>query len=120
MFDIFSLVHALCAVTYVRCSWHISHSSVDLGDLTRALFSILGESTIPQSSIGLVMFHSFFRLLLVQVKRFDILWEPIPRICANDSKTCIVSAIKNGVRNILVVYRSCLIITKQLLLDGHT
>ena len=50
MSDIFCLVHVLCAVTYVRCSWHLFHSSVDLGDLARALFPILGESIIPQSS----------------------------------------------------------------------
>ena len=50
MSDIFCLVHVLCAVTYVRCSWHIFHSSVDLGDLARALFPIIVESMIPQSS----------------------------------------------------------------------
>ena len=49
MSAIFSLVHILCNVTYVLCSWRILHSSVDLGDLTRVLFPILGESTIPKS-----------------------------------------------------------------------
>ena len=50
MSGIICLAHVLCAVLYVRCHKHLTHSSVDLGDLTHALFPILGESPIPQSS----------------------------------------------------------------------
>ena len=66
------------------------------------------------------MFHSFIRLLLVQVERFDILWDNIPIICTNDSKTLINILIENSVLNKVVVYRSRWILMNQLPLAVHT
>ena len=69
-------------------------------------------------SIG--MLNDFIFLLLVQVERFDILWEPNPRICTNYSKNLITSLINKSVRNKVVVYRSCWILMKRLTLAVHT
>ena len=52
MSGIICLTHVLCTVPYIQFYWHLFHSSVDIGDLTRALFPILWEITIPQSSNG--------------------------------------------------------------------
>ena len=73
-----------------------------------------------KESCRLAMFHSFIRLLLVQVERFDILWDNIPIICTNDSKTLINILIENSVLNKVVVYRSRWILMNQLPLAVHT
>ena len=72
-----------------------------------------------KESCSLGMFHSCISILLVQVERLNVFWETSPRMFTNDSKTRISSAIKNRVRNKLVVYRSRWIIVKQLPLAGH-
>ena len=66
------------------------------------------------------MFHSFIRLLLVEVEQFYILWDPVPHIFINDSKTPITISIKNSFRTKVVFHRRRWILTKQLPLAGHT
>ena len=73
-----------------------------------------------KESFGLVVFHSCIFLLLVGIERFDILWEPVPLICTNDSKTLISSPIKNRVRNKVVFHRHRWLPMKLLPLAGHT
>ena len=73
-----------------------------------------------KESCSLGMFHICIHLLRVQVERFGILWEPIPLICTNDSKTRITIPTKNSVRNKVVVYCSRWLLMKQLPLTGHT
>ena len=73
-----------------------------------------------KKSFSLGIFHSCIRLLLVEVERFDILWEPTNLICNNDSKTLITITIKNSFRNKLFSHRHCQLLMEQLPLSGHT
>ena len=73
-----------------------------------------------KESCSLGMLHSFIRLFFVQVDQLDILWEPIPRICTNDSKTRITIPIKTSVCKKIVFYRSHWLFMKQLPLAAHT
>ena len=66
------------------------------------------------------MFHSFIRLLLVEVEQFYILWDPVPHIFINNSKTPNTSSIKNTLRTKVVFHRRRWILMKQLPLAGHT
>ena len=66
------------------------------------------------------MFHSCICLLLVEFKRFNILWEPVPSICTNDFKTPITILIKSSFRNKVVFHYPRWILMKQLLIAGNT
>ena len=65
------------------------------------------------------MFSSCILLLLVEVERFNILWDPVSWICTNDSKTLIIILIRNRFCNKVVVHRHRWILMKQLPLDGN-
>ena len=79
MSGIICLAHVLCAVLYIRCSWHLFHSSVDLRDLTHALFPILGDRTIPQSSNHLQ--EQYYMVYIVPGRGLE-LDQPPGSLCA--------------------------------------
>ena len=62
-------------------------------------------NNVIEESFRFGMFHSFIRLLLVEVEQLYILWYPVPRIFINNYGTPITSSIKNSVRKKVVFYR---------------